>query len=110
MKKVGSTSRRPALHVPLFSPPVLGSSLILLFEENEASSLVAFIAELVPEKMVVLNKSTAATPTTSKTLKIRVNRAQCFFVHLYFPVGRLEIKIRTFSKPPQRPLKSQSPY
>jgi hypothetical protein len=57
----------------------LGSSLILLFEENETSSPVAFIAELAPGEMVALNKSTAVTPTTSKTVKITVHRAQYSF-------------------------------
>ena len=82
MKEVGLTSRRPALHVPLYGPPVLGSSLIMLFEENEASSPVAFIAELAPGNMVALDKSTAVNPTMSKTVKIRINHVQCFFVHL----------------------------
>jgi hypothetical protein len=71
-----------SLPVPLYGPPVFGSSLILLFEENETSSPVAFVAELAPGKMVVLNKSTAVTPTMSKTVKIMLNRAQCFIVHL----------------------------
>jgi hypothetical protein len=32
--------------------------------------------------MVVLDKSTAVMQTKNKTVKIRVNRARCFFVHL----------------------------
>jgi hypothetical protein len=60
----------------------LGSSLILLFEENEISSPVAFVTELVPGKMVSLNKNTAVAPTTSKTIKIAVNRAQCSFAQV----------------------------
>ena len=55
---------------------------MLLFEENKASSPVAFIAELVPGKIVALDTSAAITPTISKIVKIRINRAQCFFVHV----------------------------
>jgi hypothetical protein len=54
----------------------------MLFEEK-ASSPVAFIAELTPWTMVTLDKRTAVTPTImSKTVKIRISRAQYFFVHL----------------------------
>ena len=58
----------------------MGSSLILLFEEKEASSPVAVVAELAPGKMVARNMSTAVTPTTSKTMKTTVGSAQCPFV------------------------------
>jgi hypothetical protein len=68
--------------VCIFGPPVLGSSLILLFEENWASSPVAFVAELASGKMTALDKNIAIIPTMSKTIKIRVNRVQRFFAHL----------------------------
>jgi hypothetical protein len=71
-----------ALHAPLYGPPVLGSSLILLFEENETCSPVAFVAELAPGKIVALDNSTAVTPTMSKTVKIRISSVHCLFVHL----------------------------
>lgn len=70
------------LYSSLYGPPVLGSSLILLFEEYEISSPVAFVTELVLGKMVALNKSTDVAPTTSKTITIAVNRAQCSFAQV----------------------------
>jgi hypothetical protein len=73
-----------------YGPPVLGSSLILLFEENGASSTVALVAEPGSEKMTVLDKSTAVTPATSKSVKIRVNCAQCFFALLKLALEFLE--------------------
>jgi hypothetical protein len=82
MQEIGLTSCRPTLRVPLYGPPVLGSSLILLFEENDAFSPVAFIAELASGKMTVLDKNIAVTTTMSKTIKIRANHGQRFFAHL----------------------------
>jgi hypothetical protein len=60
----------------------LGSWLILLVEENEPPSPVACTAEPTSGRVLALNTSTAITPTMSKTVKIRVNRAECFFLHL----------------------------
>jgi hypothetical protein len=55
----------------------LGSSLILLtLDEEETSSSVAFVAVLASEKTVALNQSSAVTPTTTKTIKIAIDRAQ----------------------------------
>lgn len=59
----------------------MGSSLILLtLDEEETSSPVAFMAVLASEKTVALNESNAVTPTTSKTIKITIDRAQHSFV------------------------------
>ncbi len=69
------------LRVLLYGPPVLGSSLILLpLVEEETSSPVAFIEVLASEKTVALNESNPVTPTTSKTIKITIDRAQRSFV------------------------------
>ena len=63
--------------VPLYGPPVLGSSLIPVpLDEEETSSPVALVAALASEKTVALNESNAVTPTTSKTIKITTDRAQ----------------------------------
>lgn len=71
----------PRTCVPLYGPPVLGSSLILLtLDEEETSSSVTFMAVLASEKTVALNESNAVTPTTSKTIKIAIDRAQRSFV------------------------------
>jgi hypothetical protein len=40
--------------------------------------------------MTVLDKSTAVTPATSKSVKIRVNCAQCFFALLKLALEFLE--------------------
>jgi hypothetical protein len=62
---------------------VLGSWLILLVEENEPPSPVAWTAELPLGRVVALITSTAITPTSSKTVKIRVKRAaDCFLLRL----------------------------
>jgi hypothetical protein len=59
----------------------LGSSLILLtLDEEETSSSVTFMAVLASKKTVALNESNAVTPTTSKTIKIAIDRAQRSFV------------------------------
>ena len=60
----------------------MGSWLILLVEENELPSSVVLTAELTLGRVVALNTSTAITPTMSKTVKNRINRAECFFLHL----------------------------
>jgi hypothetical protein len=59
----------------------LGSSLILLtLDEEETSSSVTFMAVPASEKTVALNESNAVIPTTSKTIKIAIDRAQRSFV------------------------------
>jgi hypothetical protein len=69
------------LCVPLYGPPVLGNSLILLLlDEEETSSPVALVAALASEKTVALNKSNSVTPTTSKTKKITIDHAQRCFI------------------------------
>ena len=60
----------------------MGSWLILLVEENEPPSPAAWTAESTSEIVVALNTSTAITPTMSKSVKIRVNRAECFVLYL----------------------------
>ena len=55
----------------------MGSSLILLtLDEEETSSSVAVVAVLASEKTAALNQSNAVTPTTTKTIKIAIDRAQ----------------------------------
>ena len=62
---------------------MLGSWLILLVEENEPPSPVAWTTELPLERVVALITITAITPTRSKTVKITVNRAaDCFLLRL----------------------------
>ena len=62
---------------------MLGSWLILLVEENEPPSPVAWTAELLLGRVVALIASTAITPTRSKTVKITVNRAaDCYLFRL----------------------------
>ncbi len=68
----------------------MGSSLILVpLDEEETSSPVAFMAALASGKTVALNESNAVTPTTSKTIKITIDRAQRSFV-------RDELALRLF--------------
>jgi hypothetical protein len=55
---------------------------MLLVEENEPPSPVAWTAEPTSERVVALNTSTAITPTMSKTVKIRIKRAECFVLYL----------------------------
>ncbi len=50
--------------------------MLLTLDEEETSSPVAFVAVLASEKTVALNESNAVTPTTSKTIKIPIDRAQ----------------------------------
>ena len=74
----------------------MGSSLILLIlDEEETSSSVAFVAVLASEKTVALNESNAVTPTMSKTIKITIDRAQRSFV-------RDELASRFFEQQPRR--------
>ena len=74
----------------------MGSSLILLtLDEEETSSSVAFMAVLASEKTVALNESNPVTPTTSKTIKITIDRAQRSFV-------RDELASRWFEQQPRR--------
>lgn len=73
----------PSLLAPHQGPPVLGSSwLLLLFEENKISSPLGLTAALTPGRVLALNRSTVIIPTMSKTVRIRVNHAECFFLHL----------------------------
>ncbi len=86
----------PRTYIPLYGPPVLGSSLILLpLDEEENSSLVAFMAVLASGKMVALNESNAVTPTTSNTIKITIDRAQRSLAHD-------ELASRFFEQQPRR--------
>jgi hypothetical protein len=73
----------------------LGSSLILLLLDEEETSPVAFMAVLASEKTVALNESNDVTPTTSKTTKITIDRAQRSFV-------RDELASRFFEQQPRR--------
>ncbi len=74
----------------------MGSSLILLpLDEEETSSPVAFVAVLASEKTVALNDSNAVTPTTSKTMKIAIDRAQRSF-------ARDELALWFFEQQPRR--------
>jgi hypothetical protein len=62
---------------------VLGRWLILLVEEDEPPSPLAWIAELPLGGVVALITITAIIPTRSKTVKITVNRAaDCFLLRL----------------------------
>lgn len=54
--------------------------MLLTLDEEEIFSSVAFVAVLASEKTVALNESNAVTPTTSKTIKITIDRAQRSFV------------------------------
>ena len=55
---------------------------MLLLEENESPSPVAWTAELPLGRVIALNTSTAITPTMSKTVKNRINRSEWFFLLL----------------------------
>ena len=62
---------------------MLGSWLILLVEENEPPSPVAWTAELPLGRVVALIASIAISPARSKTVKSTVNRAaDCFLPRL----------------------------
>jgi len=63
--------------------------------DEEETSPVAFMAALSSEKTVALNESNAVTPTTSKTIKITIDRAQRSFV-------RDEFASRFFEQQPRR--------
>ena len=54
---------------------------MLLLEENEPPSPIAWTAELSLGRVIALNTSNAITPTMSKTVKNRINRSEWFFLH-----------------------------
>lgn len=70
--------------------------MLLPLDKEETSSPVAFVAVLASEKTAALNESNAVTPTTSKTIKIAIDRAQRSFV-------RDELASRFFEQQPRRP-------